>query len=62
MTGVANKEFKWYQVRKALTDYKTYAVLIGMPTGVIQTFAGLLVAVPQKWLTNMRVKIFKLQN
>lgn len=81
------QKFKWYQVREALTDYKTYALfffflcmnvptgglvtfaaqivnglgysrlqttLIGMPTGVVQTFAGLLVAIPQRWLTNMR--------
>lgn len=81
------QEFKWYHVREALTDYKTYAlfffflcmnvptgglvtfaaqivnglgysrlqtVLLGMPTGVIQTAAGLMVAAPQHFLKNKR--------
>ncbi|KAJ5761993.1 Major facilitator superfamily domain general substrate transporter [Penicillium nucicola] len=87
MTGIENKIFKWYQVREAFLDYKTYALflfylcsnvplgglstfaaqivsglgysslettLLGMPTGMFQTFAGLLVAIPQIWLKNMR--------
>ncbi|KAK4868377.1 hypothetical protein LT330_007099 [Penicillium expansum] len=28
--------------------------LLGMPTGMFQTFAGLMVAVPQRWLKNKR--------
>ncbi|KAH8172804.1 major facilitator superfamily protein [Sarocladium implicatum] len=87
MTGIENKKLKWYQVREAFTDYKTYAlfffflcinvptgglvtfaaqivsglgysplntVLLGMPTGLFQSLAGFMVAVPQRWLTNKR--------
>ncbi|KAF4431480.1 Major facilitator superfamily domain general substrate transporter [Fusarium acutatum] len=87
MTGIENKEFKWYQVREAFTDYKTYLLfifflsmnvptgglvtfaaqivsglgygrlettLLGMPTGMMQSLAGLMVAIPQKWLHNKR--------
>ncbi|KAK5989278.1 putative transporter [Cladobotryum mycophilum] len=86
MTGVENRELKWYQVREAFTDYKTYilalfflcmnvpigiitfsaqivagfgygkldTVLLGIPPGLIQSVAGLAVALPQCWLTNMR--------
>ncbi|KAH7016372.1 major facilitator superfamily domain-containing protein [Microdochium trichocladiopsis] len=45
MTGVDNKELKWYQVREAFTDYKTYLLF---------SFAGLMVAIPQRWLKNKR--------
>ncbi|KAH7039560.1 major facilitator superfamily domain-containing protein [Microdochium trichocladiopsis] len=87
MTGVDNQELKWYQVREAFTDYKTYLLfvfflcmnvptgglvtfaaqivsglgygklettLLGMPTGMVQSFAGLMVAIPQRWLKNKR--------
>ncbi|KAI8719946.1 hypothetical protein NCS52_00438400 [Fusarium sp. LHS14.1] len=87
MTGIENKEFKWYQVREAFTDYKTYLLfvfflsmnvptgglvtfaaqivsglgygklettLLGMPTGMIQSLAGFMVAIPQRWLHNKR--------
>lgn len=81
------KKFKWYQVREAFTDYKTYLLfifflsmnvptgglvtfaaqivsglgygklettLLGMPTGMIQSLAGFMVAIPQRWLHNKR--------
>lgn len=81
------QELKWYQVREAFTDYKTYilfffflsinvptgglvtfaaqivsglgyspltTVLLGMPTGMFQSLAGFLVAIPQQWMTNKR--------
>ncbi|KAF6813223.1 allantoate permease [Colletotrichum sojae] len=87
MTGIENKELKWYQVREAFTDYKTYILfvfflsmnvptgglvtfaaqivsglgygklettLLGMPTGVMQSLAGFMVAIPQRWLKNKR--------
>ncbi|RKK29165.1 hypothetical protein BFJ65_g1101 [Fusarium oxysporum f. sp. cepae] len=87
MTGIENKEFKWYQVREAFTDYKTYLLfifflsmnvstgglvtfaaqivsglgygrlettLLGMPTGMMQSLAGFMVAIPQQWLHNKR--------
>ncbi|KAH8894000.1 MFS general substrate transporter [Thozetella sp. PMI_491] len=87
MTGVENRELKWYQVREAFLDYKTYLLfvfflsmnvptgglvtfaaqivsglgygtlettLLGMPTGMIQSLAGFMVAIPQKWLKNKR--------
>ncbi|KAF5257814.1 hypothetical protein FOXYS1_11629 [Fusarium oxysporum] len=87
MTGIENKEFKWYQVREAFTDYKTYLLfifflsmniptgglvtfaaqivsglgygrlettLLGMPTGMMQSLAGFIVAIPQQWLHNKR--------
>ncbi|KDN68837.1 hypothetical protein CSUB01_12614 [Colletotrichum sublineola] len=87
MTGVANREFKLYQVREAFTDYKTYLLfffylcmnvptgglvtfaaqivsglgygklettLLGMPTGMVQSLAGFMLAIPQRWLRNKR--------
>ncbi|CAI6092377.1 unnamed protein product [Clonostachys chloroleuca] len=87
MTGIENKELKWYQVREAFTDYKTYilfffflsinvptgglvtfaaqivsglgysplnTVLLGMPTGIMQSVAGFMVAIPQRYMTNKR--------
>ncbi|EXK46390.1 hypothetical protein FOMG_00112 [Fusarium oxysporum f. sp. melonis 26406] len=87
MTGIENKEFKWYQVREAFTDYKTYLLfifflsmnvptgglvtfaaqivsglgygrlettLLGMPTGMMQSLAGFIVAIPQQWLHSKR--------
>lgn len=87
MTGIENKELKWYQVREAFTDYKTYLLfvfflsmnvptgglvtfaaqivsglgygklettLLGMPTGMMQSLAGFMVAIPQHWLKNKR--------
>ncbi|RKL29098.1 hypothetical protein BFJ70_g10809 [Fusarium oxysporum] len=87
MTGIENKEFKWYQVREAFTDYKKYLLfifflsmnvptgglvtfaaqivsgleygrlettLLGMPTGMMQSLAGFMVAIPQQWLHNKR--------
>lgn len=49
-TGVENKHFKWYQVREAFTDYKTYLFfLLGMvcniPNGGISNFGTLIIEV-----------------
>ncbi|KAJ3548281.1 hypothetical protein NM208_g1096 [Fusarium decemcellulare] len=82
-----DRELKWYQVREAFTDYKTYLLfvfflsmnvptgglvtfaaqivsglgygklettLLGMPTGMMQSLAGFMVAIPQQWLKNKR--------
>ncbi|EXL91776.1 hypothetical protein NOF04DRAFT_16593 [Fusarium oxysporum II5] len=87
MTGIENKEFKWYQVCEVFTDYKTYLLfifflsmnvptgglitfgaqivlglgygrpettLLGMPTEMMQSLAGFMVAIPQQWLHNKR--------
>lgn len=29
-------------------------VLLGMPTGVLQSLSGVVVAIPQRWMTNKR--------
>ncbi|KAI0749976.1 major facilitator superfamily domain-containing protein [Daedaleopsis nitida] len=47
-TGIQNKEFKWYQVREAVTDPTVIAVTIisftnGMPTGGLGAFANLII-------------------
>lgn len=47
-TGIENKQIKWYQVREALVDPKTwvlfvYQVLIASFTGGLTTFASLIV-------------------
>lgn len=42
------------QIVNGLGYSRLQTTLLGMPTGVVQTFAGLLVAVPQRWLKNMR--------
>lgn len=87
MMLTALQELKWYQVREAFTDYKTYilfffflsinvptgglvtfaaqivsglgysplnTVLLGMPTGIMQSVAGFMVAIPQRYMTNKR--------
>ncbi|EXA54713.1 hypothetical protein FOQG_11997 [Fusarium oxysporum f. sp. raphani 54005] len=48
MTGIENKEFKWYQVREAFTNYKTYLLFIfflsmNVPKGGLGTFAAQIV-------------------
>ncbi|KAI0788139.1 major facilitator superfamily domain-containing protein [Fomes fomentarius] len=47
-TGIQNKEFKWYQVREALTDPVVLTVTLisftnGMPTGGLGAFANLII-------------------
>ncbi|RDX44014.1 MFS general substrate transporter [Lentinus brumalis] len=47
-TGIQNKEFKWYQVREALTDPVVLSVTLvsftnGMPTGGLGAFSNLII-------------------
>lgn len=49
MTGVENKQFKWYQVREAFTDWKTwplvvFSICINVPNGGLVTFAAQIVS------------------
>lgn len=47
-TGVENKHFKWYQVKEAATDYKTYLFFIlgvigNVPNGGISNFGTIII-------------------
>jgi len=47
-TGVENKHFKWYQVREAVLDYKTYfffliAFFANVPNGGISNFGTIII-------------------
>ncbi len=47
-TGVENKHFKWYQVKEAALDYKTYlffliALVANIPNGGISNFGTLII-------------------
>ncbi|KAI5894026.1 MFS general substrate transporter [Schizophyllum commune H4-8] len=47
-TGIQNKEFKWYQVREALTDPVVLSVTLisftnGMPTGGLGAFSNIII-------------------
>ncbi|KAI8666321.1 hypothetical protein NCS57_00856600 [Fusarium keratoplasticum] len=49
MIGIENKKLKWYQVRKAFTDYKTYLLVlfvlsIHVPTGGFVAFGAQIVS------------------
>ncbi|KAJ4244848.1 hypothetical protein NW757_010229 [Fusarium falciforme] len=49
MIRIENKELKWYQVREALTDYKTYLLVlfvlsILVPTGGVVVFGAQIVS------------------
>ncbi|ETS73441.1 hypothetical protein PFICI_15046 [Pestalotiopsis fici W106-1] len=49
MTGVENKEFKWYQVKEAFMDYKTYLLFffflfMNVPTGGLSAFAAQIIS------------------
>ncbi|EEU39001.1 uncharacterized protein NECHADRAFT_3210, partial [Fusarium vanettenii 77-13-4] len=49
MIGIENKELKWYQVREAFTDYKTYLLVlfvlsIHVPTGGVVAFGAQIVS------------------
>lgn len=47
-TGVANQEWKWYQVREAFLDPKTYIIFffnigINIPNGGLNTFSAIII-------------------
>ncbi|KAJ3464261.1 hypothetical protein MRS44_009047 [Fusarium solani] len=49
MIGIENMELKWYQVREAFTDYKTYLLVlfvlsIHVPTGGVVAFGAQIVS------------------
>ncbi|KAL6365181.1 hypothetical protein LRP88_01163 [Fusarium phalaenopsidis] len=49
MIGIENKELKWYHVREAFTDYKTYLLVlfvlsIHVPTGGVVAFGAQIVS------------------
>ncbi|KAH8901764.1 MFS general substrate transporter [Thozetella sp. PMI_491] len=49
MTGTENREIKWYQIKEALTDWKTWPLLIfticiNVPNGGLVTFAAQIVS------------------
>lgn len=47
-TGIENKHLKWYQVREAFTDYKTYLFFLlgivgNIPNGGISNFGTIII-------------------
>lgn len=47
-TGIENKHLKWYQVREAFTDYKTYLFFLlgcvcNSPNGVVSNFGTIII-------------------
>ncbi|EEU36118.1 uncharacterized protein NECHADRAFT_53068 [Fusarium vanettenii 77-13-4] len=49
MTGIENREFKWYQVKEAFLDYKTYLLFLfylcmNVPTGGLSAFAAQIIS------------------
>ncbi|KAH8894520.1 MFS general substrate transporter [Thozetella sp. PMI_491] len=49
MTGVHNKQFKWYQVREAFLDWKSWlivaiSIFLNVPNGGLVTFAAQIVS------------------